>query len=758
MPASRGKSSNGPTAGPPISLVTPNGLDCPVPADRVDEAADLWSYRTRNRRRWLDDAGTIGSLAEECHEFLKSLGLAEADLLKASSANSIEVRFNGVPPAVDASGVGRWLFPWEYVLSAAVQPAGDVRTLTVLRSLAAPGRASRRPPVKAAPKVLFVELAPGDLRAKTSFEVEAELVRHNLNLDAAMERLQDPSADELRSKVAAYQPEVIHLSGYHTQQARQEFHTVCQDAGDGWLFRGPGRAPAVVEAGKLAELLLAGDAKPALVCCNLWNSGATLCPMLVSGGAGSAVGFQDEFSDAPAESFFALLYQAWLKSKHNLPVAFPAAWSVLLAGRPNLRGSGMIVWTDAPVFARSARGAVRGDPGESVTLANEMMAAMREPRRSGDPIAKRLRIDVQPFVEFNYAVLHNGKSGLFRRFRLTVLDSGTIEGIEVTVTLNMGPESATFSGTFGVANTRDIKGEVYLPLTAALALGLRESVRSTLLVRVTCGDGPPLHHKTYHVSMLSVDEWSDTERHRPWLPSFVFPRDPLVAQVIAAAQKYLVALVDDPGAGFDGYQSLEVDEPRRSQAVDLQVRAIWASLTIDTPVSYINPPPTYTPLSQRLRRPSDIVRLRCGTCLDLALMLTACLEFVDIYPVLFLLRDHALVGYWSSVEAFRQFNIPNPAAAPDEVAVGHRGPETATQRFPWYFDLNEHYQEILKRVDAGDLVPIEATCLTRRQNFREALREGNEDLRDVRDFDAMIDVRRARGQNVTPLPIAWEDR
>jgi hypothetical protein len=57
--------------------------------------------------------------------------------------------------------------------------------------------------------------------------------------------------------------------------------------------------------------------------------------------------------------------------------------------------------------------------------------------------------------------------------------------------------------------------------------------------------------------------------------------------------------------------------------------------------AYINPPPTFTEKSQRLRTPSDIVMGKRGTCIDLTLLLAACLEYAEIYPVLFLLKDHA---------------------------------------------------------------------------------------------------------------------
>ena len=50
--------------------------------------------------------------------------------------------------------------------------------------------------------------------------------------------------------------------------------------------------------------------------------------------------------------------------------------------------------------------------------------------------------------------------------------------------------------------------------------------------------------------------------------------------------------------------------------------------------------------SQRLRMPSTVRSHQAGTCIDLALLFAACLELVDIYPVIFLLKGHALPGWW----------------------------------------------------------------------------------------------------------------
>jgi hypothetical protein len=102
--------------------------------------------------------------------------------------------------------------------------------------------------------------------------------------------------------------------------------------------------------------------------------------------------------------------------------------------------------------------------------------------------------------------------------------------------------------------------------------------------------------------------------------------------------------------------------------VDLQVEAIWAALLHEWQLGYINPPPTYAdtregvmPLdSQRLRTPSSVRRARMGTCIDLALLFAACLELVDIHPVIFLLDGHALPAIGGTTTQAQYRNVLDP--------------------------------------------------------------------------------------------------
>jgi hypothetical protein len=262
---------------------------------------------------------------------------------------------------------------------------------------------------------------------------------------------------------------------------------------------------------------------------------------------------------------------------------------------------------------------------------------------------------------------------------------------------------------------------------------------------------------TERVTLIPVDEWVDDTMNNPWLPSFVLPRDPAVLKIISSSRRYLVGIRDDPAAGFDGYQSVEPKALNPSAGLDAQVQAIWTALVNEYRFQYINPPPAYSEQSQRLRTPSDIVASNSGTCIDLALLLASCLEYVDIYPVVVLLSGHAFAGYWRSEEAHDAFVkvVHIPAEVP---AVGSALARSAGVPFvdPYGWRLTRlHYDEVLEYVTSGDLVMLEATYLTSASSFSDAIDEGRADMRSRREFDSLLDIKLARSATppVTPLPI-----
>jgi hypothetical protein len=177
---------------------------------------------------------------------------------------------------------------------------------------------------------------------------------------------------------------------------------------------------------------------------------------------------------------------------------------------------------------------------------------------------------------------HNNRP-LFEKFEVKRQTARRLVNVRVDVQLNTGAADAVYSTTFDLSRDRpmvDISALARVSLTSDMARSLRESVYTSLLVTVYWEDRL-VYSNTFRVTLLPTDEWRDDDLNRVWLPSFVLPRDPVVAQIVDKAQKYLSALQDDAGTGFDGYQGvLSPDIPitERCQTIDQQVRALWWSL------------------------------------------------------------------------------------------------------------------------------------------------------------------------------------
>jgi hypothetical protein len=366
------------------------------------------------------------------------------------------------------------------------------------------------------------------------------------------------------------------------------------------------------------------------------------------------------------------------------------------------------------------------------------------------PINSRVQVALEVEKEINYSLLHNNRE-LLTKLTLTKLDVRPLRNITVHVELCLGSQNYPYRYTHLELKEVQLAMAtlVKIPLTADLPRSLRERVQSTVYVKVTC-NGRTVFEDTKRVTLIPVDEWLDDTEKNPWLPSFVLPRDPAILKIINSSRRYLIGILDNPAAGFDGYQEAAPE-------VDKQVQAIWTALVNEYRIQYINPPPAYSTQTQRLRTPSDILESNTGTCIDLALLLAACLEYIGIYPVIVLLVDHAFVGYWRSEDAHDNF-VAVRAIPPTIPAVGSPAARKAGSRYvdPYGWRLRKHnYLEVMAYVTSGHLVMLEATYLTDAKSFADTKVEGRANLRDGDEFDSLLDIQVARTAvpPITPLPI-----
>jgi len=770
-----------------------------LPSAPLGRLAEEWTYLLRSRARWVDHDDVRPKIRERALDDLEQLGCTRSFIRQLATTQHVEVELHK-PSRNDADGRAAFeaaaSFPWEYLISCATRGAGRFHPILITRLI----RNGVRPVIPPPPsRVLFVESAPGRLYDEYDFESErkriAAAVRARVEIMPDGERREpvhftpspESGADNAPTRVIRFaltetertlyntvrsEPwEAIHVSGFDTHQAASvvpDFYEAIEEkklvwkqiteserVADGMILREQNISELPVRYDQLANILVNKRRPPSLVTLNLYHSGARIARELVVQGANAAIGFLDEIDEELAELFFQAFYWAWCRPGGTslIPHAFVEAWRHLHGHGDRLHGTAIVLWMGTSVFAGRELGAVAEAPPEEPAPTRVQRLATQ----AATPINELLSVEIEVPSEINYSLLHNQRP-LLGKLTLTRLVKDPLEDINVLVELNLGAENYPFRCTLLELKEPQLAmaSMVQIPLTAALPRGLRERVHSTVYIRIACA-GRVAAESTRRVTLIPVDEWVDDTDNNPWLPSFVLPRDPAILKIIQSSRRYLVGIRDDPAAGFDGYQSVDetLDDP--TEGVDAQVRAIWTALVNEYRLQYINPPPSYSEQTQRLRTPSDILESGTGTCIDLTLLLASCLEYIDIFPVVVLLTGHAFVGYWRSEEVYDAFlemeKTPARVPAPGDAAA-RAAAVPFVDLYGWRLTRLQ-YDEIMTYVASGDLVMLEATYLTSASSFADAVEEGRANMRSKRQFDSLLDIRSARSAKppVTPLPI-----
>jgi hypothetical protein len=769
-------------------------VDVPIPnIAPLKYLGRYWSYVLTNRLRLTDESRT--DIQRRALDDLQELGVSKEQIRMLAGMNILEI---SMPYISEQEGWEYRTFPWEGMLNLVTKPyRKSDQTLAIVRHL----RQTVQLPASEKPKkLLIVTSAPGALKLRFDFGPECDLVRRafaGVFEDENIKTLENPSYVTLESFIVEFKPDIIHLSGVDSHQKAGMLGEL-EDASqhDAFVLRCDDGSPYdMAEAERMARALTGGQTySPWLVSYNCYNSGARLAALAVATGARSAIGFQDTIDDAIAEQVFCNIYTIWNQlGWDRLAEALALTQqNVIAPANPRDRGD-VVLWSETSLVETSddsilywtklANEATRSSrswqkalieefgvsrlsagppsqPSPSVVPPAGTMPPRVPPPQTTPPAPvvteADIQIQVRPVKNLNYSLLHNRRS-IFERFQLLAPPASLPIDLDISINLCCGEQSFPAQLRRKVLESpANFREDIYLPLLAPMLRGRREGISSTLAVEIRVRTGL-IFAEVYPIRLLPADEWTDSDEDRRWLPSFILPRDPAVQQVIEAAQRYLRSLADDRSAGFDGYQRVTaVDDP--DGIVDLQVRALWSALLYEHPSSYINPPPTYTPAAQRIRTPSQILEERRGTCLDLALLFAASLEYLGLMPVMFLIHGHAFPGYWRSPAArdtFRGFG--NVGHSLREEVTTQTASSSRTLQEGWMITSSEGLAEISRAIQSGGLVPIETTEITRSGSFVSALDIGMKNLITQWSFDAMVDIQTARDYLVTPLPLFNRD-
>ncbi len=708
--------------------------------------AYFWNFVVQNVKRYTGDS--LKDLRMLSQERLAEMGVDREALKTFAEAGIVEIY---IPYLEEKQDWAARITPWESLLSLATKEwrgeSGE-RRLTVIRHLDVLSPRTSAPPIKSPidRRLLFVASEPGHLAGKFEFKYEYQLAQIALALESegtspGALSVATPSLDELREHLQEFQPSIIHLAGFDSHQSAdiETKGKTDQTIPDGFMLADENRAAHLAESVPLGEALtLNGTFHPYLVSFNCFYSGSRLAALAVAAGARMAVGFQNVIDDTLAEQFYSEFYTRLRKDEESNGLrAFAGALRHVRKISPAYDSGDIVMWSHQSLLPKDVKSFFVWLNPQGIV---EDSAAPAPGPTTSSP-AKPPTVVVEPLKALNYSLLHN-KEAIFSEFKIQRTDENVQSIIDVHVDLYVGEHAFPFRSRRILDEAiLDLRSAIHVPLVAEMLRGRRESIHTSLFVEVTEGEHI-LYQRTHRITLFPADQWRDDPAERHWLPCFVLPRDPAVVSILKHAKRYLQTLADNSNAGFDGYQPLL--RGFGVEAIDLQVRAIWAAILHESPLTYINPPPTYEKKEQRVRTPSMILEERSGTCLDLALLLASCLEKIGLHPVLFLTEGHAFAGYWRNPNVNL---VARPENAPETNPVG--------QLKAWIFSGMGSFAQITQWINAGDLVPIETVQLAKQGAFFFAVEEGGRALVTTPwNFHAMVDLYIARDKEITPLPLS----
>lgn len=350
------------------------------------------------------------------------------------------------------------------------------------------------------------------------------------------------------------------------------------------------------------------------------------------------------------------------------------------------------------------------------------------PRAAMPPGHSRLTIESGPLDvalvvtdAVTYALAHNGISPLVA---LTVSNLGDrpITLTSLTVALE-SPLAEALAEPLALADVTIAPGETHEAPAATLRLTLHplpfarldEAVTGEVHLTATTVHGR--HRAEHPIRVLARDQWWSTSIPES-LAAFVQPRDRAVADLLSEASDLLATRTGDPS--LQGYQAGYERVVAIAEAVYDAMRA--------RRIRYVEPPPSFEGVGQKIRPPREVLVDRWGTCLDLTCTLAAAFEAAGLNPVIVSCVGHAFAG--ALLE-------DSQLAA---VAVGERN-------------------HLVNLAESGLLIAVETTALTASdqpvtfEQARGATRRWFTDA--LPNVEYALDVRAAH-RRVRPLPVVVE--
>lgn len=321
-------------------------------------------------------------------------------------------------------------------------------------------------------------------------------------------------------------------------------------------------------------------------------------------------------------------------------------------------------------------------PSEATLDANQAPAAqapLPQPQVAGP------RIEIHAVSDLSYAMAH---------CRVPVIDHITVDNtgnevhgavVEVDVVSTAGSHGGPREAYLDLAaHERTTLRDVDLVVDPASMLVLDEQQPGAIRVVLRDASRKVLAEARKDVNILAATQWKATppQLALEMLAAHVQPNSPAIAALMTAVSDRLQALTGR--SAIDGYQS---ENPER---VDAIAQAVFEAMQARD-IRYAEPPSSWGLDGQKIRTPAEVLEGRLGTCLDTTLTMAAALEEAGINSNIWVLRNHAFLGYWRIDSTLATVSSTDVVDAVNLVDLGHirlieTTMVTASEQFPSFAD------------------------------------------------------------------------
>ncbi len=326
-------------------------------------------------------------------------------------------------------------------------------------------------------------------------------------------------------------------------------------------------------------------------------------------------------------------------------------------------------------------------------------------QEGGRDIATPLKIEIEADGTINYAMQQNDVP-IIKLLRITNQADVTLNDLTITISTEpcFAEEMVLKLSSLSPQGSHNF-GPIDLHPSHNYLAHLTEKVTGSLDISVKKGDELLLSHKA-RIDVLAYDEWSGLNSPPEILAAFVTPNSMAVESILREAADILCEWLGC--SSIDGYQS---KSPQRA----FQITGAIFSAIQKHRIAYVSPPASYEATGQKIRTPDRVLGNGLGTCLDLTVLIAACLEQAGLNPLLVVHEGHAYAGVWLEEDCFADAILYDPL-------------------------------QLRKRIDLREICVFETTLLTSDQpvSFQQAVDAGRRKLGEEGAFRFAVDVRRAR--------------